>query len=214
MIRLPLDQVRQILCLGAHSDDIEIGCGGTLLKLLAQRPGLTVHWVILGAHGDRADEARQSAERFLSDAAGARVDVRGFRDSYFPYIGGEIKDFFHELGGRVAPDLVFTHRREDLHQDHRLTAELTWNVFRNHLILEYEIPKYEGDLGAPNVFVPLEEATCGRKVAAIMEHFRTQHEKHWFCEDLFWSVLRLRGAESNSPTRFAEAFTCRKMTIG
>ncbi len=205
--------MRRILCIGAHADDIEIGCGGTLLRLLADRPEVEVHWVVLGAPGERADEAARSAELFLRGAGSQQVAVKGFRDSFFPYEGGPIKEFFHELSREVDPDVIFTHRREDMHQDHRLAAELTWNAFRDHLIFEYDIPKYEGDLGTPNVFVPLEASTCRRKVDSIVKTFASQQAKPWFTEDLFWSLLRLRGVECNSPTRFAEGLTCRKMTL-
>jgi len=201
--------VLKILCLGAHSDDIEIGCGGTLLRLLEENRA-EVTWVVLGASGPRKAEAVESAERFLEKAARKEIVVKEFRDGYFPYIGSEIKNFFEELKGKVLPDLVLAHRREDLHQDHRLVAELTWNTFRNHLILEYEIAKYEGDLGAPNFFVHLTEAVARKKVQILLDAFRSQRGKHWFTEDTFLSVLRLRGLESNAPGRYAEGFHCRK----
>ncbi len=213
MLNARLENLRTVLCLGAHADDIEIGCGGTLLHLLAEHPSLEVYWVVLGADDQRADEALRSAESLLADAGSSKIVVKGFRDSFFPYIGCEIKDYFHQLRNEISPDLIFTHRREDAHQDHRLTAELTWNAFRDHLILEYEIPKYEGDLRAPNVFVPLDEATCRRKIDTITKHFRSQHPKPWFSEDLFWSLLRIRGAESNSPSNFAEGLYCRKLRL-
>jgi len=213
MLNMRLDRVRTILCLGAHADDIEIGCGGTMLRLLAERPEVDVYWVVLGARNERADEAARGGELFLRGARNQKIIIKGFRDSFFPYEGGPIKAFFQELGRDVAPDLIFTHRREDMHQDHRLTAELTWNAFRDDLILEYEIPKYEGDLGAPNVFVPLEESTCRRKVESIVEAYASQRSKPWFSKDVFWSLLRIRGMECNSPTRFAEGLYCRKMTI-
>ena len=208
------DSVRTILCLGAHADDLEIGCGGTLMHWLAARPReIDVHWVVLSGDTARSAEAARGAELFLTHARRRHVSIKGFRDSYFPYAGGEIKDFFATLQKEVSPDLIFTHRREDLHQDHRLVAELTWCAFRDHRILEYEIPKYEGDLGHPNVFVPLDEATCRRKVESVVEAFATQRVKPWFTPDTFWSTLRLRGVECNSPTRFAEAFTCRKLVM-
>ena len=168
MIKVQFDEIRTILCLGSHADDIEIGCGGTILKLLAQNKNIDVHWVVLSGSNTRAEEARRGAEKFLADAGESRVVVKGFRDSFFPYCGEEIKEFFFELQREVSPDIILTHRREDMHQDHRLVSELTWNTFRDHLILEYEIPKYEGDLGSPNVFVPLAETTCERKVETIV----------------------------------------------
>ena len=203
-----------VLCLGAHADDVEIGCGGTILTLLETEPPLTVTWVVFSAEGGRAREARQSAERFLAEAAKREVMIHSFRDGFFPYSGEQLKEAFEELKARVSPDLVFTHYRHDLHQDHRLIADLTWNTFRDHLILEYEIPKYDGDLGTPNVFVPLEEAICQRKIDTILTSFESQGNKRWFSEDLFRALLRLRGMECNAPGTYAEAFYGRKLVAG
>jgi len=214
MIRLQAENLRTVLCIGAHADDIEIGCGGTLLNWLEEGQAIDVYWVVLGAEGRRAEEAALSAQRFLAGARNQTVVVKGFRDSYFPYVGGEIKEYFAELRSQVEPDAIFTHRRDDAHQDHRLVAELTWCAFRDHLILEYEIPKYEGDLGHPNVYVPLAESVCRRKIHMLMESFPTQRTKPWFTEDLFWGLMRLRGSECNSPTRYAEGLYCRKLTLG
>ena len=215
MLSLSLDHVRTVLCLGAHADDIEIGCGGAVLDLLARQPGkIAVHWVVLSGDDARRAEARRAAEAFLDQAGARTVVTQTFRDTYFPFVGGEIKQFIAELRDQVSPDLIFTHRREDLHQDHRLVAELTWCAFRDHLILEYEIPKYEGDLGRPNLFLPLDEAVCRRKIDLLLESFPTQQSRPWFTADTFWALLRLRGLECNSPSRFAEAFTCAKMRVG
>jgi LmbE family N-acetylglucosaminyl deacetylase len=200
-------QPLRILCLGAHSDDIEIGCGGTLLRLARSVEALELHWVVLSASGERAQEARTSAEAF-----GAVAEVQGFRDAFFRY-GPEVKAFFEELKGRFEPDLVLTHHGEDRHQDHRLVAELTWNTFRDHLILEYEIPKYDGDLGAPNVFVDLDEEVARRKVELLMESFPSQRGKRWFTEDLFRGLMRIRGMECNSPSGLAEGFYARKVAV-
>ena len=213
MLELRPAAVRRILCLGAHADDIEIGCGGTLLKLLAEHPEAEVDWVVFSGQGERADEARRSAEAFLSGAARSRVDVHAFRDTFFPQAWGEIKEVFAELSQRVNPDVIFTHRREDLHQDHRAVAELTWCLFRDHLVLEYDIPKFEGDLGTPNVYVALAEDVCRRKVGHILEHFASQRTKPWFTDDTYWALLRIRGVECNSPTRYAEGFYGRKMLL-
>ena len=213
MLTMRFGDVRTVLCIGAHADDIEVGCGGTLLRLLAERQGIDVHWVVLSTPGARADEARAGADLFLGDAGARSVVVKGYRDSFFPYQGQEIKEQFHELAGEISPDLIFTHHREDRHQDHRLVNEFTWCAFRDHLILEYEIPKYDGDLGQPNVFVPLDESLCRRKVQSIMSAFQTQHEKPWFTEDTFWSTLRIRGLECNSESKYAAAFHCRKMRL-
>jgi LmbE family N-acetylglucosaminyl deacetylase len=214
MLLLKLENVRTILCLGAHADDIEIGCGGTVLKMLAARPNeIEVHWVVLSGDQRRGEEARNAAARILKDAAARHVDVKGFRDTFFPYVGGEIKEYFHQLSGEVSPDVIFTHRGEDRHQDHRLVWELTWNTFRDHLILEYELPKYEGDLGQPNLYVTLDEPLARRKVHALTECFPSQHQKPWFSADTFWSLMCLRGLECRSPTKLAEGLYCRKMVM-
>jgi LmbE family N-acetylglucosaminyl deacetylase len=207
---LPAGQTR-VLALGAHPDDIEIGCGGTLLRLVAERPDLEVTWAVFAATPARAVEARASAAAFLAGlATPPRVEVFDFRDGFLPYAGAAVKERFEELKRVASPDLVLTHYRDDRHQDHRVVSELTWNTWRNHLILEYEIPKYDGDFGAPNLFAPLSRATLDRKVALVLEHFATQVGKPWFTDDLFRAVARLRGMESVAPEGFAEAFYCRK----
>ncbi len=201
----------RVLCLGAHSDDIEIGCGGTILKLIEKYPQLSIYWVVFSASSHRAVEAQRSADAFLQSVRDKMVVVKKFRDGFFPYDGGEIKAFFEDLQKKLSPDLIFTHYRHDLHQDHRTICELTWNTFRNHLILEYEIPKYDGDLGNPNLFVHLDESLCDRKIGSLLTYFGTQENKHWFTEETFLSIMRLRGIESKSPGKYAEAFYCRKM---
>ena len=211
MMEFSLERVQRILCLGAHSDDIEIGCGGTLLKLAAQRPDLEVVWVVFSASGARALEARRSARDFLQGVARKRILVRQFRMSYFPFEGARLKDYCERLKGVTEPDVVFTHYRDDRHQDHRVLSDLAWNTFRHHLILEYEIPKYDGDLGTPNAFVPLSDDISQQKVRLLMRHFQTQSNKHWFTEDLFYALMRLRGMECG--VRRAEAFHCRKIVL-
>ena len=201
----------RLLCVGAHSDDIEIGCGGTILRLLEENPEVGVRWVVLGAAEQRVNEAVESANLFLADARRKEITIKGFRDGFFPYIGAEIKDFFEELKRECSPDLILTHYRQDLHQDHRLVSELTWNTFRNHLILEYEIVKYDGDIGSPNFFVHLSDSICRKKVQNIVKCFASQKHKNWFTEDAFLSILRLRGLESNAPHRYAEGYYCRKI---
>jgi LmbE family N-acetylglucosaminyl deacetylase len=210
----PAGATYRVLCLGAHSDDIEIGCGGTLLALLERYENVAVHWVVFSASEVRAGEARESAGAFLARAREKQVVVKGYRDGFFPFQGAQIKDDFEALKRELNPDLVFTHYRDDRHQDHRLISDLTWNTYRNHLILEYEIPKYDGDLGQPNLFVPLREELCSRKVQIVVESFRSQRHKQWFDEQTFLAIARLRGMEANSPTRFAEAFYCRKAVLG
>ena len=201
----------KILCLGAHSDDIEIGCGGSILRLLAENSNTDVHWIVFAANGERASEATSSAEQFLANASRKKIVLNEFRDSFFPYIGGEIKQYFETIKHEITPDLIFTHYRDDLHQDHRLISELTWNTFRNHLILEYEVIKYDGDLGKPNFFVHLDEDTARKKVDTIFKCFKTQGSRSWFTEDVFYSMMRIRGVECNAPNKYAEAFYCRKM---
>jgi LmbE family N-acetylglucosaminyl deacetylase len=213
MFNPALNNLRRVLCLGCHADDIEIGCGGTVLRLLKENPGLEVWWVVLSGELERAQEAQQSAAMWLSGAGQRKVICGHFRDRYFPAQWSQIKDFIHGIAAKVDPDLVFTQRRDDVHQDHRLIGELTWNAFRNHLIWEYEIPKYEGDLGQPNVFVSLDEALCRQKVQQLGDAFPSQQGKPWFTADTFWALLRLRGLECNSPSHFAEGFYTRKIVI-
>jgi LmbE family N-acetylglucosaminyl deacetylase len=203
----------RVLAMGAHPDDIEIGCAGTLLRLIDEGAVAEVCWVVLSGRGERVDEARWSAETLLSDVPQRSIVVRDFADGFFPYDGRELKSFFEELKAGFAPDVVFTHQRHDLHQDHRTTCELTWNTFRDHLVLEYEIPKYDGDVGAPNVFVPLGEELCRQKVAHLMTAFPSQVPKRWFDEELFSGLMRLRGMECNAATSYAEAFYCRKVVL-
>src|SRR5712692_2151120 len=202
----------KILCLGSHSDDIEIGCGGTILWLLAGQQEIEVAWVVFGSSNKRDQEARDSAARFLIQAKNKNVIVKNFRDGFFPFEGAQIKNYFEELKS-VSPDLIFTHNRKDAHQDHRLIAELTWNTFRNHLILEYEIPKYDGDLGQPNFFVPLEQNNYQKKIRYLTEAFETQRAKRWFEPETFLALMRLRGMECVSPSGYAEAFYCRKLVL-
>ncbi|AJY68203.1 GlcNAc-PI de-N-acetylase [Geobacter sulfurreducens] len=208
-----IDQPMKILCLGAHSDDIEIGCGGTLLRLLSENDNVQVNWVVFGSSGQRKDEAMTSACSFLSGAKSKEVIVESFKDGFFPYQGAEIKEFFEDMKRRVLPDLIFTHYRNDLHQDHRLISELTWNTFRDHLIFEYEIMKYDGDIGNPNFFVHLDRATCQKKIFTILTTFTSQAHHHWFTEDTFYSMLRIRGVECNAPESYAEGFYCRKASV-
>jgi LmbE family N-acetylglucosaminyl deacetylase len=199
-----------VLAIGSHADDIEIGCGGSLLMLTRARPDIRVTWVVLSADDRREEEARSSAELFLGATVAADVRVYDHRECFFPYRGEQVKETFEELKP-VEPDVVFTHARSDLHQDHRVACELTWNTFRDHLVLEYEIPKYDGDLGAPNVFVELPDEIVDEKIRLISESFVSQTTRHWFEEDVFRALMRLRGVECAS--RFAEAFTCRKLLL-
>lgn len=205
-------EVKKILCMGAHSDDIEIGCGGTLLKLTAENPGLEILWAVFSAKGERATEANRSARAFLKRAGKPEVVIKDFRESFFPYQGEEIKEFVETLKS-FQPDLVFTHYRDDRHQDHRVLSDLAWNTFRNHMILEYEIPKYDGDFGSPNFFVPVSKSYYSRKVNLLLKHFSTQSGKHWFTADLFFATARIRGMECSSSSGYAEAFYSRKMLL-
>lgn len=209
-----LPQNAEILCIGAHSDDIEIGAGGTLARLLRKRTDLGVTWVVCTANGIREQEARRSADSVLENARQTRIMIQTFRNGYFPYVGAEIKEFFESLKDAPNPDLILTHCRHDLHQDHRVVSELTWNTFRDHLILEYEIPKFDGDLRSPNAFIPLAVGDMQAKVQTLLKNFASQRDKHWFSAETFESLARLRGNECNSLTGFAEGFYCRKIMLG
>jgi len=213
-LNLPQDGNKplKILCLGSHSDDIEIGCGGTILRLLSAHHNLEVVWVVFSSTKEREQEARHSAEIFLELAKKKEILINNFRDGFFPFDGAEIKSFLEGLK-RTSPDLIFTHNRSDAHQDHRLIEQMTWNTFRNHLILEYEIPKYDGDMGQPNVFVPLEQEIYQKKVRHLMEAFQTQRAKRWFEQETFLALMRLRGMECVAPSGYAEAFYCRKLVL-
>jgi len=217
MLRLTLGELsrppRRILCLGAHCDDIEIGCGGTILRLLREDPEREIYWQVFSSNPTRKREAIKGARLFLGTAKSKKVAVRNYRDSFFPTLHPRIKTEFEKLKKEFVPDLVLTHYRHDLHQDHRVICELTWNTFRNHLILEYEIPKYDGDLGQPNFFVPLEQEIYQKKVRYIMDAFETQHAKRWFEQETFLALMRLRGMECVARSGYAEAFHCRKLVL-
>ena len=217
MYRLPVGgpdrPIRQLLVIGAHSDDGEIGCGGTVLKLVAENPRLAVTWVVLTASGSREKEARESAEALLEGADDVRVVIGGFRDGFLPYSGSAPKDLFETLKADVEPDLILTHQRNDLHQDHRAACELTWNTWRDHLILEYEVPKWDGDMGAPNIYLPLDAPVAARKVDHLMQYFASQRSKRWFTRELFDALMRIRGMECASTSGIAEAFYARKLAL-
>jgi LmbE family N-acetylglucosaminyl deacetylase len=202
--------LQSILCIGAHCDDIEIGCGGTLLQLCRQHPGLRVDWFIAVAPKQRAEESRQAAGRLLQDAGSYSLDLHDFPDGHLPYCASDVKNDLRALASGINPDIVLTHTKDDAHQDHRFLAELTWQTFRDHVVVEYEIPKYDGDLGRPNWFVPLAHEAVDRKVNCLLECFPTQRGKPWFDADTFRGLMRLRGMECRSPSGFAEAFHLRK----
>ena len=213
MIHCQPQSLKRALCLGAHSDDIEIGCGGTLLKWLRDNPRLQVHWVVFCGSPERQKEARRSARHFLRNAQRPVIETLDFRESFFPVDWAGIKETFERIKRDFDPDLVFTHYRHDRHQDHRVLSDLAWNTFRNHLILEYEVIKYDGDVGQPNVFVELDAALTRKKVSALLKHFQTQGNKHWFTADTFLSMMRVRGIECASPSLYAEAFHGRKISL-
>jgi len=214
VIACNLSRVKRVLCLGAHSDDIEIGCGGTVLRMIEQSKSIEFYWIVLSSNPRRAKEAESSANAFLGRARKKTVVVKSFRDGFLPYLGPPVKECFEELKKVFTPDVIFTHSRHDLHQDHRLVCELTWNTFRDHFILEYEIPKYDADLRSPNFFVPLSETHARKKVKSLMRYFTTQQNKQWFSEELFYGLMRLRATEAALATRYAEAFYCRKVLLG
>jgi LmbE family N-acetylglucosaminyl deacetylase len=203
-----------VLCLGAHSDDIEIGAGGTLLSWLEQGIRLDVHWCVLSGINERGTEARASATDFLASAADRSIEIMSFRDGFFPEQGEEIKVWFESLKGRINPDVILTHRHDDAHQDHRQVSHLVWNTFRDHLVLEYEIPKWDGDMARPNLYVPVSAAIMQRKVDLLMSYFGSQRSKQWFDPETFLGLARLRGMECRASERYAEAFVARKLLLG
>ncbi|AHW60971.1 N-acetylglucosaminyl deacetylase, LmbE family [Draconibacterium orientale] len=205
------DTPLKILCLGAHCDDIEIGAGGTLLKIIQENEVSHLSWIVFASNKIRKQEALISAHRFVEDIPNNKVSINTFRDGFLKTEFVKIKEYFEELKKDIDPDLIFTHYRKDRHQDHRLISDLTWNTWRNHMILEYEIPKYDGDLGIPNFYVPLQEEIIHKRNKIILESFISQQNKHWFDEATFNALPRLRGIESTS--RFAEAFYVRKLVI-
>jgi LmbE family N-acetylglucosaminyl deacetylase len=202
----------KILCLGAHSDDIEIGCGGAILRLAQQYPNCLFHWIVFSAIGVRTAEAQRGATLFAGKNVVQAPLLKEFQDGFMPFMGREVKAVFEELKS-ISPDLIFTHNRTDAHQDHRLISELTWNTFRDHFILEYEIPKYDGDLGHPNLFVPVEYELCEQKVRYLMDAFESQRSKRWFQPETFFGLMRLRGMECNAPSGYAEGFYSRKVVL-
>ncbi|MEM1447855.1 MAG: PIG-L deacetylase family protein [Planctomycetota bacterium] len=212
-LRKPAGDPLRVLCLGAHSDDVEIGAGGLVRRLVREAPEVEVDWYVFTAAGPRADEARESAAWFTEGAAAARVETLDYRESFFPEHWAEIKERLFEIRQATSPDVVLSHRLEDRHQDHRVLAELTWNTFRDHVVLEYEIPKYEGDLGQPNVFAPLTRADAEAKADAVVRFFASQRGKQWFDAAALLGLMRLRGLECSAPEGYAEAFHARKLTL-
>jgi LmbE family N-acetylglucosaminyl deacetylase len=203
----------EVLCLGSHCDDIEIGCGGAILRLAKQYPQCVFHWVVFSAIGARENEARRAASLFAGPTALRGPILKTFPDGFMPFVGGELKAVFEELKKNISPDLIFTHYGKDAHQDHRQVSELTWNTFRDHLILEYEVPKYDGDMGQPNLFIPLEAEQYQNKVQYLLEAFESQRSKRWFQKETFLALMRLRGMECNAPSGYAEAFYSRKLAL-
>jgi LmbE family N-acetylglucosaminyl deacetylase len=212
-LRLPTDEPLRILCIGAHCDDIEIGCGGTLARLTSERPFVEVSWVVFSSTPEREDETRAASTALLTDASSTSLTVHRYRDGFLPSVAAEVKEAFEELKAVEDPDLIFTHYGADAHQDHRLISDLTWNTFRDHAVFEYEIPKFDGDLGRPNVYVPLDERSCERKIGTLMTAFPSQRSRRWFDDETFRSLLRIRGLECNAKTRYAEAFYARKIVL-
>lgn len=208
---LDLTQVKHLLCLGAHCNDIEIGAGGTILRLAESHPQLEVRWVVFsGEDPERVKEARRSAGHFLAGIGKTEVSIYGFREGLLLFEGEQVKETFDELRSSFLPDLILTHHH-DYHQDHCLVSQLTWNTWRNSTILEYEIAEYDGNFGNPNLYVPLSEDHCRAKVTQLFEAFPSRTQQRWFNEDVFWSQLRLRGVECNAPSRLAEAFFVRRL---
>ncbi|XZE34474.1 PIG-L deacetylase family protein [Pirellulaceae bacterium SH501] len=205
--------LRSVLCFGAHADDIEIGCGGALLELQQSQSDLKIDWVVLSGDATRAMESVDCFEHWIDAGKRGRLHHYSFEDTLFPVQRREMKEAFQSIAKILSPDLIFTHRIDDAHQDHRMVAELTWNTFRDHTILEYEIPKYEGDLGQPNVFVPLSRDNADRKVEMLAEHYHSQHAKPWYRSETFRALMTLRAVECRAASGFAEAFYGRKLTV-
>ncbi len=214
MLNLNLDRLETILFLGAHCDDIEIGCGGALLELGRSLRNSRICWIVFSSNEVRRQEAEASAAKFLPEGCDLDLRILDYRNGYFPSCRDAIKDYFETLKQELSPDLIFCHAGHDLHQDHQTLNALCWNTFRSHLILEYEIPKYDGDLGNPNVFVPLSPVICRDKARLIVESFESQKDKAWFTADTFESLARLRGIQCASATGYAEGFYAKKLTIG
>ena len=217
MLKMTLEKKKgkypRVLCLGAHCDDIEIGCGGTLLRLIDEYQDIEFYWVIFCSNQEREKESYKSFENFLKKVRKKNINIYNFKDGFLPYQADKAKDIFEEMKKAFVPDVVLTHYRDDRHQDHRTVSDLTWNTYRDHLILEYEIPKYDGDFGAPNFFVELSEATCRKKIDNILHAYTSQRDKHWFTEDIFLATARLRGMEACAKSKYAEAFYCRKIAL-
>ncbi len=213
MLGNELGSPKSILCLGAHCDDIEIGCGGTILRLVSQFPDLEIRWIVFSSTPEREPEALKAADAFLANVRKRKITVNKFRDGFFPSEFGKAKEFFEELKKEVSPDIIFTHYRNDRHQDHRVISDLTWNTWRDHLILEYEVPKYDGDFGSPNFFVHLDKDLLDKKVKILKECYGSQRSRQWFSEETFRGVARLRGMESNAKDQYAEGFYCRKVAF-
>lgn len=206
-------EAKTVLCLGAHCDDIEIGCGATLLRFAEEYPAAEIRWVVFSSDARRAAETSRAAKMLFGQEHRTDIVFKEFRNSFFPYIGLEIKEYFEQLKREIQPEVIFTHYRQDLHQDHRVISDLTWTTFRESLILEYEVPKYDGDIGQPNFFVPISERFLKRKVEMLMRCFETQAKKHWFSPETFTGLMRLRGIECRAADGYAEGFHCRKIVL-
>lgn len=204
------DRPMRVLCLGAHSDDIEIGAGATLLKWGASPEGLDLSWVVFSAVGVRAEEAREGARRF---GCARGPSLHEIPDSRFPLHLDQLKDLFVGLGSALEPDVILTHSEHDRHQDHAVINRLTWQTFRDHLILEYETPKFDGDLVTPNVYVTVDHETAQAKATGLAQSFASQRGKPWFSEDTFTGLMRIRGIECRASTGFAEGFHVRKLVL-
>jgi LmbE family N-acetylglucosaminyl deacetylase len=209
----PDGRAPRVLCIGAHCDDIEIGCGGTLLWLRQRWPEAPIHWLVLASNDQRRAETEAGARGLLGESATKHLEFGGFRDGFLPYEGARVKEYFEAAKQRLSPELIFTHQRSDLHQDHRVACELTWNTWRDHLVLEYEIPKYDGDLGRPNAYVALEREQLEAKIAVLMDVYGTQRSKAWFTPETFRALARLRGIEAGAPSGYAEAFHAPKLRL-
>jgi LmbE family N-acetylglucosaminyl deacetylase len=203
----------RVLCIGAHCDDIEIGCGGTLRALQDQRKKIVIDWALLSGSAQRAAESTKAMSLLVAPRARGEIRFGEFADGRFPADYARIKEYFESLKNLPRPDIIFCHERDDRHQDHRIVNEMVWNTFRDHLVLEFEIPKWDGGLGQPNTYVPVTAKQAKAKVSALLKAHRSQATRDWFTEDTFLALMRLRGIECRSESGLAEAFHGRKLRV-
>jgi len=209
-LETPAGRPLSILAIGAHPDDIEIGAGGTLLSLAAACPGLQARYLVLTGTAERHEEARSAASAFLP-ATDVHIDLHELPEGRFPAVWARVKDALEDVARSCSPDLILAPSRADAHQDHRTIGEIVPTVFRDQLYLGYEIPKWDGDLSQPSMYLPLSADVARRKVELLHKCFPSQRVRDWWDDEVFLGMARLRGMECRAP--YAEAFTCTKSAI-